>query len=259
MSEQNAPSPVMMRVYENDKKGATGFFRNRAFLMTAVDLLKTLPRGHINILFHACSVGAEPYSFIAYAAMNGFFQHFESFNILATDIEPSFIAQAQAAQYPSSILNGMNDQERAFFASSSVPDMVTIHPAIKEAVQFIPAASFTDFQTDMAFDAVFVMNALTYVSAQEQTKAINAIAAYNTRFLFTTAFHPDSVKADMVQTGYHPASTNRAQIHNGWGDRITPAPIAPSSPEYSWRIPPYSENIPDYEYRCCAIFDKGTV
>lgn len=253
MKQSDAPDPVMIRVYKGDKKGATSFFRNRPFLETVCAQLKTIEKPQINVLFHACSVGAEPYSFVAAAAMSGLFGHFEQINIIATDIEADFIAQAKAALYPASVVQGLTPAEQAFFAPADGGN-VTIHPLLKEAVQFIAPASFVDFSTDVAFDAVFVMNAMTYVTPAQQSEAIRKIAGYNSRFLMLSAFHPDGIKADLQQAGYAPVAERRGEIHNAWGDRVTSGPIAPQ--ESSWRVPPYSEEVADFEYKFGAIFQK---
>jgi chemotaxis methyl-accepting protein methylase len=58
----------MIRVYSGDSKGATAFFRNRTLLETIARLLHDQ---RYRVLFHACSVGAEPYSFAIYCRLRG--------------------------------------------------------------------------------------------------------------------------------------------------------------------------------------------
>ena len=74
--------------------GVTDFFRNKAFLETLADLLRDLDRPRV--LFHACSVGAEPYSFaIVWSERIG-----TPIEIEATDIEPEFLKLALSLEHP---------------------------------------------------------------------------------------------------------------------------------------------------------------
>jgi len=91
----------MLRVYHGDKKGATAFFRNRAFLEQVVNLLKNLDKKQARVLFHACSIGAEPYSFAAWSLLHGI-----DVMIDATDIVPDFVQAAREGVYPLSALGG---------------------------------------------------------------------------------------------------------------------------------------------------------
>jgi hypothetical protein len=82
------------------------------------------------------------------------------------------------------------------------------------------------------------------------------VARYNTRDLVLTAFHPDTIEADLVRNGYRPVLRDLEAIHNAWGDRVTPDdPPAPGSDRYSWALPRFS-TVPGYEFRFCAAFEK---
>jgi chemotaxis methyl-accepting protein methylase len=65
MSQQ---SPKMIRVYSGNNKGATAFFRNRPLLKTLSGLLAGQSP---SVLFHAASIGAEPYTFAVHCRMYG--------------------------------------------------------------------------------------------------------------------------------------------------------------------------------------------
>ena len=98
------------------------------------------------------------------------------------------------------------------------------------------------------------MNALTYGSAAEQSMAFDRWAGYTRHVLAATAFHPDSILDDLVRSGFVPCMENHRQIHEAWGDRLVKAPVAPDSPDYSWRLPPYDTSISDHDYRYGSIF-----
>jgi hypothetical protein len=109
---------------------------------------------------------------------------------------------------------------------------------------------------DGDFDAVMIMNALTYVSAAEQTLAIRQAASQARSLLAFTAFHPDSIRADIEGTGFEPLMVNHEAIHNGWGDRLAAGPVDRSSSAYSWKLPPYDRGHADCAWRYGAIFRR---
>src|SRR5262245_53470135 len=105
----------MLSYRHGTHNGVTAFFRNKAFLTTFTDLLRELD--HPRVLFHACSVGAEPYSF----AILWHHRVGAPIQIDATDIEPEFLTIAQTLQHP------------------------LLTDEIRHLVTFLPASSVTDF------------------------------------------------------------------------------------------------------------------
>ncbi len=254
-TETSPANPVMLRVYDSDKIGSTAFFRNRPLLDTLAALFRASGKDTLDVLFHACSIGAEPYSLAAYAAMIGLDTHLR-LNIHATDINPAFLAHAHQAVYPEGVLAGMSEAERACFEPHTA-GTVRVHPDIAARVTFLPPASFVDFTPERHFDVVFVLNALTYVSAEQQATALRNIAGYNTWLLVTSAFHPDTIRTDILECGYAPVTDNIQAIHDAWVERIRHNMIArPGSPEYSWMLPPFAP-VEDYRYKYCALFQKN--
>lgn len=221
---QQTPShpsaPVMLRVYDSDKIGSTAFFRNRPLLATLAAQFRASGKDVLNVLFHACSIGAEPYSLAAYAAMTGLDDHVR-LNIHATDINPNFVAHARAAVYPEGVLAGMSEGERACFEPHA-PGLVRVRPDIAARVNFLPPASFVDFLSDQEFDVVCVLNALTYVTAEQQTSTLRNISGYNSWLLIASAFHPDSIETDVVAYGTSPSLTTfRLYTTRGWSASAT--------------------------------------
>ena len=249
MTASPAPDPLMLRVYKDDRKGATAFFRNRYFLNVLVARLAALAAKPVRLLVQACSIGAEPYSIAAAAHDRGL-----DLAIDATDIEAEFIAFAQRAQYPEVITASMTSPEKKFFKPVG-QGQVEIDAAVRAMVRFLPAQSVLDPMPG-SYDAIVAMNVLTYVTPAEQTRAIAAMAAATAHYLCLTAFHPDSIKSDIESTGFEPLMDDQALIHNAWGDRVRPGGAAPGMPEYSWMVPPYSVDCDDYAWRYCAIFRR---
>lgn len=248
---------TMLRVYSGQQKGATAFFRNRPLLELVLARLRRAPRRRIKALFHAASIGAEPYSF-AMAWWRRGLDRARPIDIFATDINPVFLEYARHATYPAEVLASCTEEERRGFEFAP-EDSVRPVAAARAMVHVLPPCSFVEFvEADAreSYDVVFLMNALTYVSEEEQAIALRRIAGYNHGMLVTTAFHPDTIRTDLIDNGYVPVTAEIEAIHNAWTERIRDG-AAPErgSPEYSWVLPPFSR-IENYEYKYCSVFRK---
>jgi hypothetical protein len=232
----------MIRAYSGDSIGATSFFRNRPLLETLLPLLRDLSS---KVLFHAVSIGAEAYSFAIYCRMRGI----RCDVIDATDISENFLNYARRARYPAQALETMREEEKRFFEPCD--DGIAPTQPIRDAIRFLPPCSFVDARLPESYDVVFVMNALTYVTPEQQAQAIRNIAGYNNRYLILTAFHPLTIEEDLKANGYQPVLDNVEEIHNSWGDRV--GQCAPKN--HSWMLPRFSK-VEGYEYKYCAIFEK---
>lgn len=253
-SEAVSAEPMMIRAYNDGHKGATAFFRNRPFLETFFFALKPVCQGRIKILVHASSVGAEPYSLALWwlhRVRSGWPGEVD-IDIAATDIDSGFLAFAQQATYPDALLAGMSAEEQSWFDTSDGKLVVPVEA--RRLVRFLEPMSFVDGDPGEVFDAVLVMNALTYVSAADQALALSRWAGYTRHVLAVTAFHPDSIMSDLVRSGFVPCTEKHRQIHEAWGDRLAKEPVPPDSPEYSWRLPPYDTPAADYAYRYGSVF-----
>lgn len=242
--------PMVIRVYKDDRKGATAFFRNRFFLKTVLAALRELAKDPVEVFFHACSVGAEPYSFTIKAKEEGV-----TVRVDATDIEPNFVALAQKGLYPAGIVERMKDAEKKLFHIKG--NTAVLDDSIRQKVTFLPAQSVMD-PLPKTYDAVFAMNVLTYLTPAQQTQAIATMAASCRSYLCLTAFHPDTIKADIEAAGFEPVLTDQEVIHNFWGDRIREKAAEPGAEDYAWKVPPYNTDAPDYAWRYCAIFKRKT-
>lgn len=250
--------PVRLRPATAAAIGTTAFFRNRALLAALGRRLATLEQRQLSVLIHACSIGAEVWSLLIHAALDPRLRDKE-LSVHATDGEPDFVAFAASGVYPRSVLDGMHAQERAFFQSVDAHN-VQVNDDLRRRVRFLPAERIEAFQADENFDVVFLLNVLLYVPAQAQSQVLDRIARYNRRLLVTTGFHLDRIKCDLVRNGYRPLGDAARLIHDSWLDRRRDVAVGdetvPGKIFHPWSLPAYAE-IEDFEYKYCALFEKG--
>jgi chemotaxis methyl-accepting protein methylase len=253
--QEETAAAVMLRVYNDGHKGATAFFRNRPFLQTLFSEPTLSGKTHITIFVHACSIGAEPYSLALW-----WLRHIlptrpgATLDIVATDIDPEFLEVARHACYPEQILDGMTEQERSWFKKEG--DAVMVPDEARALVRFVEPANFVSATLAEEVDVVLIMNALTYVTAQDQATALVHAAGYARHLLCLTAFHPDSIAEDAARIGFVPSMRNHQEIHDAWLERISDETVPPGHPDYSWRLPPYDTSHPDYAARFGVIFRR---
>ncbi|MGV6852871.1 MAG: CheR family methyltransferase [bacterium] len=251
--------PVRLRPVTDQFIGTTAFFRNRRLLATLFDQLKEQGKSSYKVLIHACSIGAEVYSMLIFHKVQGYDRYF-SLECVATDIEAGFIEYARQATYPVGIAKGLSDQELQYFSLEG--ENISVNIESLNEVEYIEPCSFVDFMSSQPFDLVFVLNAFIYVTAAQQHTAIKNIAAYNTAWLVTSAFHMQTIKGDLDQAGYIPYTHNQQEIHDAWLDRRIDEPGYDRSSEVRegiftpWSLPFFQE-IEDYQYKYCAIFKKA--
>ena len=249
--------PVILRAYNNGHKGATALFRNRSFFDALYSALLSVTDGRVKILIHACSLGAEPYSLAMWwlYKIQPLCPDKVTVEIVATDIDSDFLGFAQQACYPATVLTGMTPREQSWFVRSG--ENIVIPNKVRRLVRFMPPMNFVTDNPGEEFDAVLIMNALNYVSAEAQSAALTRCAEYCRHLLGVTAFHPDSIKGDLERVGFMPCLDKHRDIHDAWGDRLATGPVPSDSPDYSWRLPPYETVSPDYEYRYGALFKRA--
>ena len=254
MVNENNILPTRLRPVTDKSIGTTAFFRNRPLYDVLLDQLKLLGKDHYTLLFHACSIGAEVYSFLIQYFIRGHADNF-SVTVYATDLEQDFVDFARNALYPLEITTGMTQEERAFFVQT--PSGLAINPELRQAINFLDACSYLDFTTEQTFDVVFLLNTLVYVPEQQQRFTIDKIAQYNSKLLVTSAFHMSTIKSDLTRNHYQPVLAKQEEIHNAWTDRRVTVFSDELGPGIyaNWRLPEFSE-IEDFEYRYCALFFK---
>lgn len=233
----------------------TSFFRNRAFLSALIEHIRSLPdKRTLRILFHSCSVGAEPYSFVMAARLAGLFDMFGMVDVHATDIAPEFIEIAKAGIYDARIARDMPAAARAFLEAMPGTETIRIANDIRQAVTFLPPASFTDIRTASPYDVVLCMNALTYVTPAQQHDAIVAMAGYTRQILCLTAYNPDIIKAAILAARFAPVRDHWLAIHYGWRERLRLRRAKPGSSRYDWVLPALPFFLRDLDYTTTAMF-----
>ncbi|MFT7405933.1 CheR family methyltransferase [Zhongshania sp.] len=250
------PTPLRLRPTVGDAIGTTAFFRNRVLNETLLNELLISGRKHYSILFHACSIGAEVYSFLIQYLAGGFNEHF-SLSCYATDKQQDFVTYADHAQFPQEILQGCTEAERQYF---TVHDgTVSLESRVKKNVEFLPAADFANFDSERSYDVVVLLNALVYVTAEMQAEVFDRVSSYNLGWIVSSGFHQATIKKDLQRNGYSPVETAMEEIHMSWSDRLREKPVPqealPPNIFTDWSLPAFSE-VPDYRYRYCALFSK---
>jgi hypothetical protein len=212
-------APSFVRPVSGVHIGTTAWFRNEAFLRTLVEQL--LPIERPSILFHACSTGEEPYSFaiLWYEAGGG------PITIHATDIDPTFLEQAQQAKHPR-----LGHVER-------------------NMVDFLPATSCTAV-ISRTYDAVACMNALCYLPEEEQELALYRMASSAWRYLCITGGSPRAVRAGIQEANLRPLWRNWVPIYYGWRERLS------WGHRKVWKLPYIPLLLPHWCYAGTSIFAR---
>jgi hypothetical protein len=235
-----------MRHVVGDRIGRTDFFRNAAFLRALVELLsgERAPR----VLVHAAAVGAEPYSLVMAARLAGL----QDLHVEATDIEPSFLEMARRGVYRDDCLGKVPPAAKPFFLPGPERGTVEVTPEIRAGVTFLEPASFVDFEAMQIYDAVLALNALTYVSREDQRKAVLRMGDYARSYLAVTAVSPVVVKQAIEDAGFEPVRrADWLQIYYGWHDRIR---LRPGKRE--WALPVLPVLMRDWRFAACSLFRR---
>lgn len=210
----------MLKLRSGRYIGSTAFFRNSAYLKTLVSLLEPIPAPRV--LFHACSFGAEPLSFASlWRRRVG-----TPITIHATDIEPSFLALAPSMEDP------------------------RITAADRALVTFLEPHSVVTFAPDEPYDAVACMNALCYLSDNDQRAALRAMCSYAETYLCVTAARPAVLRDELEHAGFRPLDTAWLQIYYGWRERLR------ARHSDQWMLPYLPWLLPEWRYAGTSIFRR---
>jgi hypothetical protein len=210
--------------------------------------------GTPRVFFHSCSIGAEPYSLALWYLHRAGGAPLPV--VEASDIEETFLDVARTGVYPRAILDGMSAEEQGWFEPVD-DEFVRVPEAARALVRFHPAQSFLQPLPGGPYDVVLAMNSLTYVSPKEQSEAIALMADGARHLLGLSAFHPDSIKDDILRVGFAPVDERRREIHEAWKGRRVVAVPARGTPEYSWQLPPFEHPVEDREYRFSSLFARA--
>ena len=125
----------------------------------------------VRIWSAGCSNGQEPYS-IAMHVLNAAPDLAEAdFRILATDIDPTVLAFAQAARYSARMLNGVaTGDRRAYFRRDpgAQDETYIVKDQVRKMVVFRELNLLSDWPMKLHFDAIFCRNVVIYFDTETQ-------------------------------------------------------------------------------------------
>lgn len=176
--------PVRLRSATDNSIGTTAFFRNRPLLDAVCHRLGKIDQDDIHVLFHACSIGAEVYSFLIAVALHPVLGA-KNVVVSACDHEADFLELGRQGIYPKQVLSAMHNEEAACFDIVTESE-VRVKEHIRRKVTFLPACSMQDFESETPMDVVFLLNALLYLPASGQAlrsskKFATTIVTYSSR------------------------------------------------------------------------------
>ncbi len=252
---------MRLRVADGHLIGTTAFFRNRPYIQALGQEIAEIARSteQVNVLVHACSIGAEVYSLAIQLRL----AHPDvRFRISATDISKKFRDVAERGRYPATALHFTTDEERRFFDLQ--PDgSLAVGDDVRDFVRFEAPASYINFNAPSVYHVVTLCNALIYVPAPKQALAIRQVAEYNSHVLALTGGHHDTVADDLSGVGYEPIMTDFKKIHAGWADRRRPEGW---TGDEEWPPNIYADpllgpidDLPGWRYRHGTLFRKRAV
>ena len=161
----------------------TSFFREAHHFTELAKHVETLRRqGNASIVTVWCcaaSTGEEPYS-IAMTLADAYGSHTPPVSIIATDVDTSVLAKAEAGIYPEERVAKMRpDQVRRFFTrgGSAHPGCVKVRPELRNLVRFRHVNLLDSlWPVRGPFDAIFCRNVMIYFDKATQRRILTRLA-----------------------------------------------------------------------------------
>lgn len=152
----------------------------------------------IRIWSSACSTGEEPYSIAI--ALASFFPDVFDFDvrILATDIDPQVLNQAQRGLYPSANLSQLPREylDKFFSAGPNSMDM-KINENLKSLISFKRLNLIEDWPFRRHFDVIFCRNVAIYMDMETQEKIWTAFHRYLLKGGYLFLGHSERLSASL--------------------------------------------------------------
>lgn len=173
-----------LRVIETDKveweafvnsltTNLTSFFREEYHFPMLADFLKQ-KSGQLRIWCSAASTGEEPYS-IAMTVMEALGADAARVEIIATDIDTSVLAKAEAGVYSEDRIERIEAKYKKYFlkGSGGRAGLVRVKPEVQRLVSFRQLNLLAlDWPVDGVFDVLFCRNVLIYFDKETQRKVL---------------------------------------------------------------------------------------
>lgn len=142
------------------------------------DLVKRAAKGEkIRIWSAGCSAGMEPFSIALTCLKEAPSLKSADLRILASDIDPAILSQAQRAEYPMSAIP--NDWQGSF--NGLVDDLgngnFKFSQAVRDMVAFRRLNLLSEWPFAGAFDAIFCRNVAIYFDAETQRRLFGRLAS----------------------------------------------------------------------------------
>ena len=152
----------------------TSFFRVDYHFPILAEKLKQKAGQNIRIWCSAASTGEEPYS-IAMTVIEALGDEAGRVEIIATDIDTSVLAKAEAGIYTEDRIERIDQKYRKYFlkGSGARAGFVRVKPEVQRLVSFRQLNLLAlDWPVDGIFDVVFCRNVLIYFDKDTQRKVL---------------------------------------------------------------------------------------
>ena len=152
----------------------TSFFREDYHFPVLAEKLKQKAGQNIRIWCSAASTGEEPYS-IAMTVIEALGDEAGRVEIIATDIDTSVLAKAEAGIYTEDRIERIDQKYRKYFlkGSGARAGFVRVKPEVQRLVSFRQLNLLAlDWPVDGIFDVVFCRNVLIYFDKDTQRKVL---------------------------------------------------------------------------------------
>lgn len=152
----------------------TSFFREDYHFPILAEKLKQKAGQNIRIWCSAASTGEEPYS-IAMTVIEALGDEAGRVEIIATDIDTSVLAKAEAGVYTEDRIERIDQKYRKYFlkGSGARAGFVRVKPEVQRLVSFRQLNLLAlDWPVDGIFDVVFCRNVLIYFDKDTQRKVL---------------------------------------------------------------------------------------
>ena len=227
--EHSADERELARLISRVTVHTTSFFRDRnQMAMFASRVLPQLIARHpdetLRIWSAGCSTGEEPYSIAMLLARMGVRR--SRVRLLATDISPIVLHQAEQARYPVATLTGMSEEERAFFQVAG--EHCTVVKEIRDYVEFHFHNLVTPgypHQESSPWDVIFCRNVLIYFHPATTRQIVNSLKDCLAEDGYLLLGTGESIFK--IADGFQVQSGPSAFIHQKKTPQRAPPPAAP--------------------------------
>ncbi len=173
----------------------TAFFREEYHFPILAELLRRKAGRPIRIWCSAASTGEEPYS-LAMTALDVLGGQADKVEIIATDIDTSVLARAEAGVYAAERIEKIEPRYQRYFlrGTGSRSGFVRVKPEVQQLVSFRQLNLLSpDWPLEGEFDALFCRNVLIYFDKDTQRRVLERFVPYMTPDALLFVGHSESL------------------------------------------------------------------